>query len=177
MPSGLPIHMDSPVRTSSPDRHRPPSNGMNEPLNAPLGSVEDELKFALGGDVDDQLFDGDIDAALREAGGDVCDDDGSDPFALAGGTSRPASPGCVRGCHAGAPADPVLPTGHIRTVGYASPEDRGRGPYPGLSRLVSMPGDDRDGRGGTYVPLNDDYGGGTTWTRPRLPRRASSTAT
>ncbi|EJK74039.1 hypothetical protein THAOC_04310, partial [Thalassiosira oceanica] len=136
----------------------PSALGMNEPLNAPLGSVEDELRFALGGDVDVQLFDGDIDEALRSAaaGGD---DDGSvvDPFA--DGLSRSSSLQSLHGagdCGSsplGFPhRDPFQSDeryGHAAPAAAASDQ-----PYLGLSRLVSMPGDDGCD-GPTYVPLDD----------------------
>ncbi|EJK72819.1 hypothetical protein THAOC_05609, partial [Thalassiosira oceanica] len=133
---GLPIRGMDRVATRSTSRsHRaaaPSALGMNEPLNAPLGSVEDELRFALGGDVDVQLFDGDIDEALRSAAGG--DDDGSvaDPFA-----SRPGSPldphgaGGPRVVASGVPAPGSVPVGRkIRTR---------RARRGGVRRAVSWP--------------------------------------
>ncbi|EJK48476.1 hypothetical protein THAOC_32721, partial [Thalassiosira oceanica] len=166
----LPIRGMDRVSTRSTSRsHRaaaPSAPGMNEPLNAPLGSVEDELRFALGGDVDVQLFDGDIDEALRSAaaGGD---DDGSvaDPFA-----SRPGSPLDPHG--AGDRGSSPLGFPHRdpfqsdERYGHAAPAAAASdGPYLGLSRLVSMPGDDGCD-GPTYVAPQRPAppAGGTTWT-------------
>ncbi|EJK48387.1 hypothetical protein THAOC_32818, partial [Thalassiosira oceanica] len=133
------------------------------------GSIEDELKFALGDNVDNQIFDDDIDEAIRSADGD----NGSviAPFAV--GLSRSSSQRASAGgddCDASAlgftPREPFqLDEG--ASAGAASD-------HLGLSRLVTMPGDDGCD-GPTYVPLNDAFGSGDNMDPPSVPSRASST--